>query len=177
MFDFLRILIKFFDKYNIPYMLSGGMAISTYTGPRYTRDYDFIVHLKPSDVLLLKDYFKDGYYYNEESMIDAIKNKGMFNIIDHKSNYKAYFIILKNDEFEMIKFERRTIIQFLDFKVYIISAEDLLLSKLVWVQELQSAVQTEDIRQLSRLEEIDWPYIWKWVSILKLNTFDLLKND
>jgi hypothetical protein len=176
MFDFLRILIQFFDKYNIPYMLSGGMAMGTYTGPRYTRDFDFIVHLKPSDVLLLADYFKEGYYYDEESMIDAIKRKGMFNIIDHRSNYKADFIILKDDEFERIKFERRSLVQFLDFKVFIISVEDLLLSKLVWMQQLQSAQQAEDIVQLSRLEEIDWLYISRWVNTLKLNTFDLIKK-
>lgn len=60
MFDFLRVLVRFFEENNIPYMLSEGMAISIYTGPRYTRDFDFIVHLKPSDVALLKDYFKEG---------------------------------------------------------------------------------------------------------------------
>jgi hypothetical protein len=176
MFDFLRILVRFFDKYNIPYMLSGSMAMAIYTGPRYTRDFDFIVHLKSSDVLLLSDYFKDGYYYDEESMIDAVKRKGMFNIIDHKSNYKADFIILGDDEFEKVKFERRSLVQFLDFKIYVISAEDLLLSKLAWMQQLQSAVQSEDIKQLSRLKEMHWPYVWKWINTLKLNTFDLIKR-
>jgi hypothetical protein len=177
MFDFLRVLIRFFDEYKIPYMLSGGMAISVYTGPRYTRDFDFIVHLKPSDVLLLKEYFKEGYYCDEEAMKDAIGNKSMFNIIDHKSNYKADFIILRNDEFEQIKFEKRRPVRFLDFTVFIISAEDLLLSKLEWIQELQSAQQSNDIIQLSKLEQLDWPYIWGWIKKLKLNTFDLLKND
>ena len=175
MFDFLRVLVLFFEEHNIPYMLSGGMAISIYTGPRYTRDFDFIVHLKPSDVTLLKDYFKEGYYYDEDTMKEAIRNKGMFNIIDHKSNYKADFIILKDDEFEQIKFENRQPVKFLDFTVLIISPENLLLSKLQWIQKLQSAQQSTDIIQLSKLEQMDWSYIWGWVKKLKLNTFDLLK--
>ncbi|GEM_PF-6031534 len=33
MFDFLRVLINFFDKNQIAYMLSGSMAMSAYTGP------------------------------------------------------------------------------------------------------------------------------------------------
>ena len=177
MFDFLRVLIGFFDKYQIPYMLSGGMAISIYTGPRYTRDFDFVVHLRPSDVFLLKEYFKEGYYCDEEAMKDAIRNKGMFNIIDHKSNYKADFIILRTDEFEQVKFEKRKPVRFLDFTVFIISAEDLLLSKLEWIQELQSAQQANDIIQLSGLEQLNWAYIEGWIQKLKLNTFDLLKND
>jgi len=44
-------------------------------GPRYTRDFDFIVHLKPSDVSLLTGYFKEGYYYDEDSINDAIKRE------------------------------------------------------------------------------------------------------
>jgi len=44
MFDFLRVLIDFFEKQNIPYMLSGSVAMSLYTQPRFTRDYDFIVN-------------------------------------------------------------------------------------------------------------------------------------
>ncbi len=177
MFDFLRILIYFFDEHKIPYMLSGGMAISMYTGPRYTRDFDFIVHLKPSNVFLLKEYFKDGYYSDEAAMKDAILNKGMFNIIDHKSNYKADFIILRNDEFEQVKFAKRRPVRFLDFTVFIISPEDLLLSKLEWIQELQSAQQSNDIIQLSKLDQLDWSYILGWIKKLKLSTFDLLKND
>ena len=177
MFDFLRILIHFFDSNKIPYMLSGGMAISIYTGPRYTRDFDFLVHLKPSDVLLVKEYFKEGYYCDEEAMKEAIENKGMFNIIDHKSNYKADFIILEHDEFEQVKFGKRRPVRFLDFTVFVISAEDLLVSKLKWIQELQSEQQSNDIILLSKLEHLDRPYIWSWVKKLKLNTFDLLRND
>jgi hypothetical protein len=158
-------------------MLSGGMAISIYTGPRYTRDFDFIVHLKPSDVMLVKEFFKEGYYCDEGAMKEAIENKGMFNIIDHKSNYKADFIILRNDEFEQEKFEKRRPVRFLDFTVFIISAEDLLLSKLKWIQELQSEQQSNDIILLSKMPQLDLLYIWDWVKKLKLNTFDLLKND
>lgn len=89
MFDFLRILIRFFDQNNIPYMLSGSVAMSTYILPRFTRDFDFIVHLKPGDALLLSASFKEGYYCDEDAIREAIQYKGMFNIIDHKSNYKS----------------------------------------------------------------------------------------
>lgn len=100
----------------------------------------------------------------------------MFNIIDHKSNYKADFMIVKDNEFEKTKFERCLLVPFLDYKIYVVSKEDLLLSKLTWIQLLQSSVQTDDILNLSELKEIDWPYIHKWISILQLNTFGLIKK-
>lgn len=176
MFDFLRILVQFFTRNEIPYMLSGSIAMSTYTVPRFTRDFDFIVHLKPSDALLLTDYFKDGYYCDEDSVREAIKNKGMFNIIDYKSNYKADFIILKDEPYRQEEFGRRREINFLDMKIYFVSAEDLLLSKLIWIQELQSPLQTEDIKALTKVNDLDWNYVLNWISVLKLRTFGLIKE-
>jgi hypothetical protein len=176
MFDFLRILIQFFDKNNIPYMLSGSMAMSTYTVPRFTRDFDFIVHLKPNDALLLSASFKDGYYCDEDSIREAIEHKGLFNIIDYKSNYKADFVILKDEPYRQEEFSRRSQIDFLDMKIYIVSPKDLLLSKIIWIQELQSSLQAEDIRILSKISKLDWDYIHHWIRILELNTFGLLKK-
>ncbi len=126
---------------------------------------------------MLADYFKEGYYCDQEAIRDAIKNKGMFNIIDHKSNYKADFMILKDEPFRRIEFERRKQLDFMGMKIYFVSAEDLLLSKLIWIQELQSELQKSDITELSGLNDLDWPYIKSWIKKLKINTFGLLNNE
>jgi hypothetical protein len=176
MFDFLRVLIGFFEQNNISYMLSGSVAMSTYTVPRFTRDFDFVVHLLPQNVPMLMEQFKHGYYCSEEAVRDALNRKSMFNIIDDKSGYKADFVILKEEPYRQEEFSRRKQIDFLDMKIYIVSVEDLLLSKLIWIQEIQSGVQMEDIKALTALAEIDKLYVRQWVNTLKLNTFDLL-ND
>lgn len=174
MFDFLRVLIRFFDQHSIPYMLSGSVALSTYTLPRFTRDFDFIVNLKPADVMLLISHFKEGYYCDEDAVREAVRQKSMFNIIDHKSNYKADFVILKNDPYRQEEFGRRRQIDFLDMKIFCVSPEDLLLSKLIWIQQFQSSVQMEDIKSLVSIKDLDWNYIHYWAVTLKLNTFGLI---
>ena len=65
---------------------------------------------------------------------------------------------------------------FLDMKIYLVSPEDLLISKLIWIQELQSSVQADEIKFLATIDSLDWRYIHKWVSNLKLNTFGLIKE-
>ena len=95
----------------------------------------------------------------------------MFNIIDHQSNYKADFIILKNEPYRFTEFERRRLIDFLDIKLYLVSPEDLIISKIIWIQELQSGLQIEDIKVLSGIKNLDWDYINKWITSLTLNTF------
>jgi hypothetical protein len=68
MIDFLRRLIQFFEQHNIPYMLSGSVAMSIYTIPGLTQDFDFVVYLKEGDAGVLANYFKEGYYCNEASV-------------------------------------------------------------------------------------------------------------
>lgn len=175
MIDFLKALVTFFEREKIPYMLSGSVAMSIYSLPRFTRDFDFIVHLKFKDVKALTEYFKEGYYCDEDAIKEAITSKGMFNIIDHKSSYKADFIILKDEPYRQTEFERRKNANFLNMQINLVSPEDLIISKLIWIQQLQSDLQKEDIKVLSGLPHIDKDYIKKWVAALKLNTFGLIK--
>lgn len=174
MIDFLKILVLYFEKEKIPYMLSGSVAMSIYSLPRFTRDFDFVVYLRLKDVETLAAYFKEGYYCNEDSVREAVNNKGMFNIIDHKSSYKADFIILKDEPYRITEFERRRQIDFMDMKIYLVSPEDLILSKIIWIQQIQSNLQMEDIRILAEMKDLDWTYINKWINSLKLNTFEIL---
>ena len=97
----------------------------------------------------------------------------MFNIIDYASGFKADFMILKNEPYRQTEFSRRKLISFFEIPVYIVSPEDLLLSKLIWIQQLQSNLQMDDIKNLSEIDILDWEYINGWVENLELNTFNL----
>lgn len=120
------------------------------------------------------NYFKEGYYCNIDAVKEAVKNKSMFNIIDHSSGFKADFVILKNEPFRQTEFNRRAEVDFFGIPIYIVTAEDLLLSKLIWIQQIQSNLQMEDIKNLSTVQSLDWGYINNWIENLKLNTFGLI---
>ncbi len=98
----------------------------------------------------------------------------MFNIIDHKSSYKTNFMILKNEPYRLVEFERRKPISFLDMEIFLVSPEDLLISKFIWIQQSKSALQMEDIKALALINTLDRDYINKWVLSLKLNTFNII---
>ncbi len=171
---FLKKLLDYFGKEKIAYMLSGSVAMSIYSLPRFTRDFDFIVHLQLKDVKGLIDYFKEGYYCDEDAVKEAIITKSMFNIIDFASNYKADFIILKNEPYRLTEFERKRKVNFFDMQINLVAPEDLIISKIAWIQKVQSDIQKEDIKILLTMNDIDMSYITDWVTALKLNTFGLL---
>jgi len=41
------------------------------------------------------------------------------------------------------------------------------------IQQFQSNIQMEDIKNLARLQDLGWSYIHQWINTLKLNTFNL----
>src|SRR5882724_9635554 len=100
-------IIEVLDRQNIPYMLSGNVAMSIYIVPRSTRDFDFVIHLMPKDVDAFVRNFEEGYYCDRDSIEEAVRKRNMFNIIDHKSSFKADFVVLKDEEYRQEEFHRR----------------------------------------------------------------------
>lgn len=172
MTSFFNKIVDTLNKLNIPYMLSGSVALGIHVVPRATRDFDFVVYMHQKDISKFVEEF-EGYYFDNDAIKDAIVRNSMFNIIDNESDYKADFILMKEDDFGIEEFNRRTEMEFYGKTFYLITPEDLLISKLIWIQDYQSAIQMDDIKKLSILQNIDWIYTNNWIRKLKLKTFDL----
>lgn len=174
MLEFFQKIIAFLNKYNIEYMLTGSVALSVYSLSRATKDFDFIVNIKEENIDAFIEHFNDGFYCDKNSIKDAIKHKSMFNIIDHASGFKADFVVLKKEAFRKTEFKRRQAVDFSGINVFVVSAEDLLISKLMWIQELHSSLQIEDIKAITKVENLDFNYVHFWIKELNLNTFNIL---
>jgi hypothetical protein len=174
MLPFFQNIVGFLNEEEIPYMLTGSVAMSIYIVPRATKDLDFVVALQTGDIDKIVQRFQHQYYCDKESMADALRRQLLFNIIDPSTGFKADFIPLKATSFEQTKFNRRRETDFLGSVVYVISPEDLILSKLVWIQQLQSTQQMIDIENLLEIESLDRDYISYWIKEINLATFDLI---
>jgi hypothetical protein len=174
MVAFFQKITDVLNESDIPYMLSGSVAMSIYIVPRATRDFDFIIHLELKNIDRFIQHFQDGYYCDKDAILDAVKRRSMFNIIDHASGFKADFVVLKDEAFRQEEFNRRKRVDFFNKTIYVVSPEDLLISKLIWIQDFQSTQQMEDIKNLAAIDQLDWPYITKWINKLNLKSFDLL---
>ncbi len=170
----LEKVCKSIEKQGIPYMLSGSLAMNTYTVPRMTRDIDIIIGLKSSEVDKFAEIFKEGFYIYKEGIRDEVKRRGMFNVIDYESGHKIDFIVRKNSEFHINEFERRKKTGAFGFDLWIVSIEDLIISKLQWIQDIQSDTQLNDIKNLLENPIVDKEYLTEWIKKLNLDTFNLI---
>lgn len=175
-----HLLVKIIKKLNslkIPYLVTGGMAIYVWGRPRFTADIDLVVELKKEDVKkLVSTLIKEGYI-DEEAVKQAITYQSEFNFIDQKEGIKVDFWILKNDDFDKYKFKRKVSKKVLNQNVYFISAEDLILVKLLWFKESGSYRHLEDIVSILEMlkKKVDFNYLRKWTK--KQNTLGILEEQ
>jgi hypothetical protein len=172
--ELLREIIVGLESKEIEYMISGSLAMSTYTMPRMTRDIDIVIEL---DIEQLDDFlqlFQSNFYTHRPSMEEEIRKKGMFNVIDHRSGYKVDFVLRKNSLYRKLEFQRKIRSNVLGIEAWLVTIEDLILSKLIWIQDVQSDQQKSDIKNLLENSAIDFSYVNRWIKELNLNTFNLV---
>jgi hypothetical protein len=161
------------SAHGLPFMLTGSFALAYYATPRMTRDLDIVVALNESDVGALVAAFKSDFYIDADAVLTAIVSERMFNLMHLESGVKVDLIIRKSSEFRQVEFERRQPVAIAGVRTWIVSCEDLILSKLVWALESNSEMQRRDIHQLLA-GTIDLDYIHKWAP--QLGVAKLLKE-
>ena len=175
--DLLKRITIALDSKGINYMLSGSVAMNSYTVPRMTLDIDIVIELREENLSLFLSLFDDGYYINHDSVTNEVKRQGMFNVIDHETGFKIDFIVRKDSTYRKHEFERRKKVKMGDTVIWMVSPEDLIISKIIWIQQLKSEKQINDIQNLLAIPGLDKEYIDYWCRELQLNTYKLIDHD
>ncbi len=167
--EVLRIVTQYLNKIDIPYMISGSIAANYYTVPRMTRDIDIVIELKNTDIDKFINFFQDDFYVDKEMIKEEVSRQGMFNIIHNQHIIKIDFIIRKKSTFQKAAFSRRKKILIEHSPMWFISAEDLILAKLLWAKESYSEMQLKDVQNLMQtVDKLDLKYIENWIQHLGL---------
>ena len=166
--DIVRDISHRFQQAGIAYMLTGSMAMNYYAQPRMTRDIDVVIAIAPEDVHRLAASFRPSYYVSEESIRESIVHESIFNLIHEDTVIKVDCIIRKKSEYRRMEFERRQRISILDFTTFIVSKEDLIISKLFWAKDSHSEIQLGDVKNLLATG-YDAAYLQRWTRELGLD--------
>jgi hypothetical protein len=166
--DIVRDISARFERAQIPYMLTGSMAMNYYAQPRMTRDIDVVVEITPEDIERVMVLFRPQYYVSEENIRDSLAHESIFNLIHLESVIKVDCIVRKSSEYRRVEFGRRRRISIREFTTYIVSKEDLIISKLLWAKDSHSEIQLGDVRNLLATG-YDVAFLRRWTHELRLD--------
>lgn len=165
------------ETLGIAYMLTGSMAMMRYSVYRFTADADVILELKSSDAEKIIKVLEPDYYVPHTAVSRAISAERMFNVIHQETAFKIDCVLKKSTEFQRNTFERREKTDFYGKEIWIISRDDLIISKLWWAKDSVSEKQLTDVKNLMR-NGFDIEYIKKWTQQLKLeDLFEKCLNE
>lgn len=169
-------VVGILNRSDIPYFLTGAMAVVYYGEPRTTHDIDLVIETKNRDAKALAMAFEGDFSIDEESVKAARQEGSMFNAIDKETGFKVDFWMLGNDDFDKARFARRVRVKMLGTAMYLPTAEDLIISKLEWFKVSDIDKHYFDALGVYRIQKdkLDIEYINDWAS--KKSTADFWKK-
>lgn len=168
-FDVIRDVSGRLTTAGIPHMLTGSLAMNYYTVPRMTRDIDFVIEAEAKDVEKIVSSFWPDYYVDRISVSRAIAHERSFNMINNEAVIKVDCIIRKASEYRQLEFSRRRQVEMQGALVWLVSKEDLIISKLYWARDSHSELQLRDVKNLLA-SGYDVEYVEHWTRRLELST-------
>jgi predicted nucleotidyltransferase len=168
--EIVKLVAMRLDAAGIRYMVTGSIAMNFYAQPRLTRDVDVVVELAVANVDRIVKLFADDFVCEAEAVSEAVRRRGMFNIIHYESVVKIDFIVRKDSPYRVAEMRRRRAVDLDGATVWVVAAEDLILSKLHWAKDSRSELQLTDVRNLiGSVDRLDWSYLDRWAADLSVS--------
>jgi len=165
--EILKEVARRLEQAGIAYMVTGSIAANFYAVPRMTRDIDIVVELSDRDIGRFIRIFQKDFYLEPETVQAAVKNKGMFNLIQNEYVIKIDFVVRKDSEYRRKEFSRKRKISVDGQSFYVVAPEDLILSKLDWAKDSGSQVQLLDVHNLLKsVKKLNRAYLARWAKRL-----------
>lgn len=164
-----RLVADVFERLHIPYLVGGSLASSLHGIPRATQDADMVADLKPIHKTSFIEALQTKFHIDEDMVERAIMNRSCFNLIHLETMFKVDVFVLKEDEASQEEMARRELYRISEeagIELYLASAEDTIIRKLIWFQlgEEVSERQWNDVLGVIRIqgEKLDLAYLQKW---------------
>ncbi len=163
--DIVRDISERLDAADIGYMLTGSMALNGYDLPCLPRNLDFVIAPRPEEAGALVRLFSPVYDISREAVDSAIAHQSFFNFFHRENRIKVNCFICQQTKYRLLEFNRRQRVKFENFKTWIVSKEDLIISKLHWARKSHSVRHLRDVQNLAATG-CDTTYIERWARAL-----------
>jgi len=168
--ELLSQVAKILPALKIEYMVTGSVASSLQGEPRSSHDIDLVILMAPDAAQALASAFPEpDYFLSEPAILDALRQRSMFNLLRLTDGEKVDFWILTDEPFDQSRFGRRRFEQVLGQSLPVSTPEDTILAKLRWaVLSGGSEKQFNDALRVYEVQgsKLDREYLIHWASQL-----------
>lgn len=144
----------------VAYALTGSFASNYHGIPRSTQDADFVIQLANAVGPEFNRKLGDDFVLDPQMSFETVTGTYRQYIRHRKKRFKIELFMLSQDAHDQERFSRKQQVELAGHQVWLLSAEDSIISKLRWAREKDRP----DIRNVMTVQgdKLDWNYIEKW---------------
>lgn len=144
----------------IAYMLVGSFASNFHGIPRSTKDADFVIQLDGGVGAEFAARLGSNFVLDPQLSFETVTGTYRQFLRHRKSPFKVELFLLSPDPHDQLRFARRREEAVFGRRVWLLTAEDVIISKLRWAR----SKDRDDIRNVLAVqrERLDWPYLESW---------------
>lgn len=120
------------DQVRIPYLLVGSFSSMYYSFPRSTTDVDFVIGVSDPNLAQLATSLGDQFLLDPQLAFETVGGSLKNEIAVVGTPFKIELFRLTDTPFDQSRFSRRRRVALVGREVWIQSAEDVVIQKLLW---------------------------------------------
>ncbi len=142
----------------VEFHLTGGLASSFYGEPRFTQDIDIVIRVASGDSLdqLIAELSRK-FIVDRAAIEDAVRRRGIFQALHEETMIKVDFHVGEAITGELDRSKNEEILA--GVVVPLVSKEDAILSKLIWISKGSYKSRHDVKTMLKRSGEVDFNYL------------------
>jgi hypothetical protein len=128
-------VVTVFERMGIEYVVGGSLATSLHGVPRATLDVDLVADLRMGHLDEFVTALEGDFFVDKDMVKDAIRRRASFNVLHMATMFKVDVFVVGADELlaaEMARKLRVCVQTDPPASVYVATAEDMILQKLLW---------------------------------------------
>ena len=157
-------VIAALESLGVPYMLVGSYASNAYGIPRSTQDADFVVILKDDALTRIVEKLGNRFSLDPQISFESVTGTTFYTLLVPSEAFRVELFVLNDDEHYQDCFRRKVRITLLGQSAWLLSAEDLIVTKLRWCSRINRPKDLDDVQGVMAVQAaaLDWTYIRNW---------------
>jgi hypothetical protein len=162
--EIVRRVFEALEVTSIPYVLVGSFASNIYGIVRSTKDADFVIRVAPGEFKNLMDALGPGFVRDPQIQFETVTGTKKYLVSEPESGFEIEFFELSDDPHDQQRFVRRRKLTVLDHDAWVLTPEDVLVTKLNWLHRANRGKDLLDVENVISVQAdaLDWRYIESW---------------